>query len=109
MNYRISGIVVRGQGYGRKIGFPTVNLDMHGAELPHPGIYAGTAVLGGREYRAGIIIGPGEKAEAHLMGFHGDVYGREVTLEVKKFLREFREFETEEALIIQIKKDLALC
>ena len=109
MNYTVSGTVVKGAGYGKKLGFPTVNLATETKALPPQGVYAGTAELEGKKYRAGIVIGPGEKIEAHLIGYEGDAYGKEVTLELNKFLRDFKKFDTEEELIIQIKKDLDLC
>jgi len=101
--------VKRGEGYGKQLGFPTVNLEIGTKELPAEGVYAGTAVLDNQEYKAGIVIGPGEKVEAHLIGYNGDAYGKTVTLSVEKFLRDFKNFENEEELINQIKKDLEKC
>ncbi len=109
MNYVISGIVVKGDGYGRKIGFPTVNLDVVGKNIPEDGVYAGVAFFEDREYKAGIVVGPNGKVEAHLIGASGDIYGKEVRLEIRKFLRAFQKFETEEELIGQIKKDIEKC
>jgi FAD synthase len=109
MDIKISGKVVRGDGYGRKLGFPTVNLETSVKKLPKDGIYAGRAILEKNEYRSGIIIGPGNKVEAHLIGYDGDAYGKEVTLQIEKFIREYKKFNTEEELIIQIKEDLKLC
>lgn len=106
MQYVISGVVVKGAGYGKKLGFPTVNLDTETNKLPLVGVYAGTAELEGRTYRAGIVVGPGNKAEAHLIGYDGDAYGKNVTIQIEKFLREFKKFDTEKELIRQIKKDL---
>ncbi len=106
MNYVISGKVVRGDGYGRKIGFPTVNLETDLKSLPPSGVYAGTAMLEGKKFLAGIVINPEGKVDAHLIGYEGDVYGKEVTLETNKFLREYKKFDTEEDLIIQIRKDI---
>ena len=105
----IFGKVIRGDGYGKKIGFPTVNLDFERAELPKEGIYTGSAELEGKEYRAGIVIGPGERVEAHLLGYNGDAYGKEVKLEIKKFLRAYKKFDTEEELIAQIKENILSC
>jgi len=104
----IKGVVVKGDGYGRKLGFPTVNLDTKD-KLPAAGVYVGTATLDNQTYRAGILINPNGKVEAHLIGYNGDAYGKMVTLEIKKFLREYKKFETERELIIQIKKDLEQC
>lgn len=109
MVYTISGKVIRGDGYGRKIGFPTINLETKTKEFPPEGVYAGSVVLEGKKYRSGIVIGPNNKTEAHLIGFSGDAYGKEVTLEIEKFLRKFKKFETEEKLIAQIKEDIDLC
>ena len=108
MLYTIFGKVIKGDGYGKKLGFPTVNLITTEA-LPPEGIYAGVGVLEGKEYRAGIIIGPKNKIEGHLIGYNGDAYGKEVILEINRFLREYKKFETEEELIAQIVKDLKEC
>ena len=86
-----------------------MNLETDTKELPLDGVYAGVGELEGKIYRAGIVIGPAKKIEAYLIGYDGDAYGKEVTLEIKKFLREFKKFNTEEELIIQIKKDIKLC
>ncbi len=109
MNYIIKGTVVHGDGYGKKIGFPTTNLEVKDQVIPKSGVYAGEAILEDKKYRAGIVIGPGDKVEAHLIGYAGDAYGKSVTLEIEKFIREFKKFETEEELILQIKKDIDLC
>ncbi|MBY0376877.1 riboflavin kinase [Patescibacteria group bacterium] len=105
----ITGKVIHGDGYGRKIGFPTVNLEIEEQLLPKEGIYAGNGLVENKKYRAGIIIGPNRKIEAHLLGYNENAYGKMVKLEIEKFLREYRKFETEEELINQIKKDIALC
>ncbi len=115
MQYKILGRVIKGDSYGRTIGFPTVNLDSQArAEaspppLPGDGIYAGVGILEEKEYRAGIVIGPHGKVEAHLIGYNGDAYGKEFKLTINKFLREYKKFDTTEELIIQIKKDIELC
>src|SRR3989344_4632416 len=109
MNYIISGRVIKGDGYGRKLGFPTVNLrpDSNLKDLPGDGVYAGNAILEGKKYRAGIVIGPEDKIEAYMIGYKGDAYGREVVLEIEKFLRKYKKFDIEEELIAQIKEDLS--
>ncbi|OGI68580.1 hypothetical protein A2738_01730 [Candidatus Nomurabacteria bacterium RIFCSPHIGHO2_01_FULL_42_15] len=113
MNYIIKGIVIIGDGYGRKIGFPTVNLETEQEGIYAEGVYSGSAILDGKKYKAGIVIGPKieskNKVEAHLIGYSGDAYGKEVTLETKSFLREYKKFYTESELIAQIKEDLKLC
>lgn len=109
MCYIISGKVIEGDGYGKKLGFPTVNLETEVKKLPPVGVYAGNAVLDDKEYRAGIVLGPLNKIEAHLIGYDGDAYGKSITLTINKFLRKYKKFDTEEKLIAQIRKDLKLC
>ncbi len=111
MNYKISGVVVKGDQYGRTLGFPTVNLATTEARPMglKSGIYAGLAILDNKEYRAGILINPNGKIEAHLIDYSGDAYGKIVELELKNFLRDFKKFDTEEELITQIKKDIETC
>jgi len=110
MSHKILGTVVKGDGYGRKLGFPTINLETENipAELKE-GVYSGIALMAGKEYRAGIIIGPEKKIEAHMIGYEGNAYGEDAVLEVEKFLREYKKFDTEEELIAQIKKDIEQC
>ena len=109
MTYIIKGKVIKGDGYGKKLGFPTVNLETAEKQFPPEGVYTGTVVLEEKEYRTGIVIGPNDKIEAHLLGYEGDAYGKEVTLNIGEFLREYKNFDTEAELIIQIKKDLEQC
>ena len=109
MHYTISGSVIHGDGYGKKLGFPTVNLETNNSELPEAGVYAGNAILEEKKYLAGIVIDPQGKVEAHLIGYVGDAYGKVVIIEIMKFIREFKKFKTEEDLIEQIKKDIEIC
>jgi len=82
--FSILGMVVHGDGRGRTIGFPTLNLDLPGGKImPANGVYSGSVSWKGRRYPAAINIGynptfPGERSircEAHLPGFREDVYG----------------------------------
>jgi riboflavin kinase / FMN adenylyltransferase len=118
IKYIIKGKVIRGDGYGKKIGFPTINLDRRnflGMEKKLGfGVYAGVVSLGSKKYKAGIVIGPLDKKglpkiEAHLLGFRGDAYGKKAIFEIKGFLRKFKKFKTQAELVIQIKKDLEKC
>ena len=78
----IRGVVRRGRGYGRKIGYPTININKK-SKIKR-GVYAGIVILGKKEYKAGIVIG--ENAEAHLMGYRGNAYGKVAMFEIGKFI-----------------------
>ena len=106
---KISGVVIKGDGYGRKLGYPTVNLEVKEGQIPKQGVYCGYASLDKKSHRAGIIIGPLDKVEAHLIGYSADAYGKTVKLIIKDFLRDYQKFETEAELIKQIEKYLSKC
>ena len=112
----ISGIVIHGDSYGNRLGFPTANLDRrHYSQSKTKlkfGVYAGTAVLpNGKKYLAGIVIGPLDrkklpKLEAHLLGFHGNLYGRKLVLQLYTYVRPFKKYSSVPLLQQQIRKDL---
>lgn len=113
----IEGKVIKGDNYGKKLGFPTANLDRKQfvkdkMKLPL-GVYAGVVFLHHLKKirKAAIVIGPLDKKklpkiEAHILGFKGRLYGKKLTLYLYKFLRPFQTFKTEKLLIAQIKKDV---
>lgn len=122
MNYIISGKVIKGNVYGRKIGFPTINLNRRNflklEKKPVFGIYSGKVKLVSDTrcltYRAGIVVGPLDKKnlpkiEAHLIDYKGNAYGKKAIFEINKFIRKFKKFKTEKELIKQIIKDIQIC
>jgi riboflavin kinase / FMN adenylyltransferase len=106
----VNGTVVAGDARGGTLGFPTANLrPQEGLLVPGYGIYAGVA----DGNRAAISIGTnphyggGERRiEAFLLDFDGDLYGRELRLELWQRLRDERAFEREAELVAQIERDV---
>ncbi|HEU5361532.1 MAG TPA: riboflavin biosynthesis protein RibF, partial [Candidatus Deferrimicrobiaceae bacterium] len=85
--YRMSGPVVTGAGRGKKLGFPTANIQFSQELVPLPGVYVVEAKIGGVLHRAVASVGftPtfGENSlgvEVHVMDFHRDIYGEEVAV-----------------------------
>jgi riboflavin kinase/FMN adenylyltransferase len=106
----VEGIVVRGDGRGRELGFPTANLDVpEGLLVPPDGVYAGWA----QDRRAAVSIGTNphfdgveRRVEAHLLDFDGDLYGQRLLVEIWTPLREQRRFASLEELVEAIDDDV---
>jgi len=112
--YRLTGIVGRGAERGRTIGFPTANLEQIQTVLPALGVYAGRAWVDAKPYAAAINIGPnptfGENAvkiEVHLIDFNGNLYDRPLAVELLDRLRDIQPFPHVQALIDQLRLDVA--
>lgn len=112
--YALGGKVVPGDKRGREIGFPTANLEPEDQLVPADGVYAGVGRIGESHYEAAISIGAaptfdGEtrRVEAHLLDFDGDLYGKSMELDFVRFLRQQERFDSPEALIAQLHKDVA--
>ncbi|HEX4323002.1 MAG TPA: riboflavin biosynthesis protein RibF [Gaiellaceae bacterium] len=108
----VEGIVVRGDGRGRELGFPTANLDVPEELLvPADGVYAGWA----GDHRAAISIGTNphfdgveRRVEAHLLDFDDDLYGKRLIVEIWAPIREQRRFDSLEELVAAIGDDVGL-
>jgi riboflavin kinase/FMN adenylyltransferase len=114
----VYGVVVHGDGRGRGIGFPTANVDTEGEILPPRGVYQVVATVRGERYGAVANIGvrptfegpdacPLPILEVHVPGIAFDFYGERIEVELVRKLREERRFSSREALIRQIREDVA--
>ncbi|MCH3951418.1 MAG: bifunctional riboflavin kinase/FAD synthetase [Acidaminococcus sp.] len=112
--YVMQGKVVPGYQRGRKMGFPTANLDLTGTKMavPADGVYEGESVVDGRRYKVMVNIGKNptfalEKVtlEAHIIGFHGDLYGDYLRVALLRKIRDEHQFASAEELMEQLKKD----
>lgn len=109
-----AGVVVRGDGRGRGLGYPTANLvPVEPLLTPPEGVYACWAQLGAEAYPAAVSVGTPPmfahargRVEAYLIGLPDhDLYGRTLTLRFLKRLRDQQKFETLEALVRQMQQD----
>ena len=113
--WSIQGKVQKGKQLGKKIGFPTANIDIKDYVLACPGVYSvGVKILGKNYYLKGIAnLGyrptfNGKKIllEVHLFNFSGNLYGKYLTIEFKNFIRKEKKFKNADQLRKQIKIDL---
>jgi riboflavin kinase/FMN adenylyltransferase len=113
--HRVDGIIVRGDGRGREIGFPTANLEpLPWSAIPADGIYAGHLVRGKERLQAAISIGTNptfqgdeRRVEAYVLDFDGDLYGEHIGLTFTQRLRDTVRFDTVDALVEQMYLDVA--
>ena len=106
-NYILSGPVVRGNGIGHTIGFPTANIAVDACKLiPKPGVYAAEGAV--------VNIGTNPTigndhltVEAYLIDYQGDeLYGQNLTLRLTHRIRDERKFNNMDELKAQIQRDL---
>lgn len=114
--YTVLGRVVAGDQVGHELGFPTANLAVESEQLPPNGVYAvqvrsnhqslfGVANLGLRP-----TIDPNgtdRRLEVHLFDFNREIYGEDLEVDFRSFLRSQEKFESLEALRAKIAEDVA--
>ena len=116
-NWAIEGIVKEGRGMGKKIGFPTCNIDLNEYVIAKPGVYAvkvlqgkskktlkGIANLGYRQTfnQKKIIL------EVNIFNFNRNLYNKRLTVKFIKFIRGEKKFKGIDQLRKQIKLDLQI-
>ena len=112
-NYYVEGPVLHGLENGRKINFPTVNIEIGEQILPN-GVYITKTTVDGKVYKSMTNIGNHPTIsklnepiiEAHLLDFSEMIYGKIVKIEFFKFIREEKKFPSLNALKEQLHKDL---
>jgi riboflavin kinase/FMN adenylyltransferase len=113
--YAVLGPVVPGRNLGHTIGFPTANIDTDGFQLPPDGVYGVRVRIGVKEFDGIANLGlrptvstDGRRVlEVHLFDFDGDLYGVEMEVEFRRFVRGERKFGSVEDLCTQIARDIA--
>ncbi len=111
--FSVSGAVIEGKAIGREMGFPTANMKMlKNYGVLKQGVYSVIVEVDNRKYRG--ITNVGEKPtvcdcsrniETHIIGYDGNLYGKEITLEFYKRLRDVIKFRDIDELKKQLEKD----
>lgn len=116
--YFLQGRVVGGQQEGRRLGFPTANIELDDPHklIPSGGVYAVNVHLFGEpESRHGMMNigtrptfdGHRQTLEAHIFQFSGDLYGQRLVVSFRRRIREERRFDSPDQLRKQLKRDAA--
>lgn len=114
--FTLHGTVVEGQRVGRKLGFPTANIEASDPHklIPGYGVYAVEVLLSGNKYKGMLNIGirptfnknaDNRSIEVHIFNFSGDIYNKEITLVFAGKIRDEQKFSSLEALTEQLKND----
>ncbi|WP_346858577.1 bifunctional riboflavin kinase/FAD synthetase [uncultured Draconibacterium sp.] len=115
-NFTLHGTVVSGKQLGRKLGFPTANIEASDKYkiIPGYGVYAVYAEFEGKTYKGMLNIGmrptfnknaDNRSIEVHIFDFEEDIYGREITLNFMAKIREEQKFAGIESLVNQLNDD----
>lgn len=114
--YSLRGPVVRGDGRGQELGFPTANVQVGDPDklLPKEGVYAVCATLRRGAFRGVLHLGPRPtfqgsppSVELHLFDFDGDLYGETVRVDFCARIRDIHRFASRDELIAAIRADCA--
>lgn len=113
--YAITGKIVHGEQRGRKLGFPTANIELLHGEMavPAPGVYAVTASIEGSIYEGMGNIGNNPtfndvehaRLEVNLFNCSGDLYGKTMSVQFHKYIRAEKKFSGVEELCRQVEED----
>ena len=108
--WTIEGIVKRGERRGRKIGFPTCNLDLTNYIVPKLGVYSAKIIVDKKTKRKGIVnigyrptFGKNKLLlEVHIFGLKKNLYDKRIKVMLIKFIRKEKRFKS----IVQLKKQI---
>jgi riboflavin kinase / FMN adenylyltransferase len=115
----VYGDVVKGNAFGKKLGFPTANMNPHHEVLPPPGLYAVDVFYRGKKFNGLCFIGPTPEfvrphknrrsagnVEVHILNFHQNIYGQHLEIQFIRKMRPVKQFPFPADLVVQIKKDI---
>ncbi len=111
--YAISGTVLAGRGMGKKLGFPTANIEPHNKTIPAHGVYVAEVIYQGQKHAAAINIGIAPTIrhedimiEAHILDFDKNIVDERIEIVFHKRLRPEAKYDSYDALISAIHKDV---
>ena len=117
-DFSLSGKIVHGKSIGRTLGFPTANIEVKEEYklLPKNGVYLIQSVINHNKYFGMMNIGikptikeSSKTIEVNFFDFEGDLYHKNIEVNIKKFIRDEIKFDSLELLKSQILKDKINC
>ncbi len=115
----VYGDVVKGNAFGKRLGFPTANMNPHHEVLPPPGLYAVDVFYRGKKFNGLCFIGPTPEfvrphknrrsagnVEVHILNFHQNIYGQHLEIQFLRKMRPVKQFPFPADLVAQVKKDI---
>ena len=115
--WSVEGVVQRGRQLGKKIGFPTCNIDLSDYIIAKPGVYAVSVNINGINKNLNGIANLGYRPtfnqkkillEVNIFNFTRNLYNKKLTVEFKKFIRSEKKFRGVDQLRNQINKDFKI-
>ncbi|MBQ3247487.1 MAG: riboflavin kinase [Alistipes sp.] len=110
----IEGEVIHGAKLGRRMGFPTANMEVGSADVEN-GVYLSSVTIDGREWKGmsnvGVrpsVDGHSRLLETHIFDFNGDLYGRMLKVKLLRKIRDERRFDSVDELQQQLHSDFEL-
>lgn len=116
--YNLRGKVVKGDGRGREIGFPTANIQLDDPDkvVPKKGVYAVDVIHEGKVYKGMMNIGNRPTfnfdpltLEVHIFNFNVYIYEKSLNIRFKKYVRDEKKFADKNELISQLQEDKIRC
>ena len=116
-SYTICGKVVHGNKIGRKLGYPTANIDYNDYMLPKNGVYLTIAKIKDNKYISMTNIGfnptineqSNPRLEVHILDFNEEIYDEEIEVSFIKYLRSEKKFNSKEELISSLEETINIC
>ncbi|MFA5271248.1 MAG: bifunctional riboflavin kinase/FAD synthetase [Candidatus Omnitrophota bacterium] len=113
--FYIEGKVVKGRGYGRRLGYPTANVDYDGFVIPEAGVYAAYIKIDKKQYLSAVNIGVRPTVvkslkkilEAHVFNFKKNILGKKIRIRFIEKLRDEKKFYSERELKQAIANDIS--
>ena len=113
--FSVTGEVVKGEGRGKSLGYPTLNINYpkNKVKIKH-GVYGVECMVDGETYKGVANYGnkptynnENVQLEVYLDGYSGDLYGKTVTVNFRRFIRDIHKFGSDEELKVQLAEDVA--